>query len=162
MKAVRNLAKGLSTVILSNTEASSAVDHWITQNTALEEFEKEYAWMRPFFVEVAQYNLNTSNFGLRLRVGGGALLSTIDLITDMYMTTQFFNTEGEEGYGRVNAWLIGVTLLLQILVAFAQNSKKLSLFVQETIAILIGFKPALDAYKVGWAQRGRITRPSIP
>ncbi|GMH88099.1 hypothetical protein TL16_g11056 [Triparma laevis f. inornata] len=62
-----NLAKGLSTIILSNTEAAAAVDHWIAQNAALEEFEKEYAWMRPFFAEVAQYNLNTSNFGLRLR-----------------------------------------------------------------------------------------------
>lgn len=36
-----NLAKGLSTIILSNTEASAAVDHWIAQNAALEEFEKE-------------------------------------------------------------------------------------------------------------------------
>ncbi|GMI13858.1 hypothetical protein TrVE_jg10921 [Triparma verrucosa] len=73
-----NLAKGLSAIILTNTEASAAVDHWIAQNPALEEFEKEYEWMRSFFVEVAQYNLNTSNLGLRLRVFGGALLSTID------------------------------------------------------------------------------------
>lgn len=35
-----NLAKGLSTIIPSNTEASAAVDHWIAQNAALEEFEK--------------------------------------------------------------------------------------------------------------------------
>ena len=35
-----NLAKGLSTIILSNTEASATVDHWIAQNPALEEFEK--------------------------------------------------------------------------------------------------------------------------
>lgn len=59
------LAKGLSTIILSNTEASAAVDHWIAQNDVLEELEKEYAWMRPFFVELAQYNLKTSNLGLR-------------------------------------------------------------------------------------------------
>ena len=37
-----NLAKGLSTIILSNTEASSAVYHWIAQNVALEEFEKDH------------------------------------------------------------------------------------------------------------------------
>lgn len=49
------LAKGLSIIILSNTEASAAVDHWIEQNVALEEFEKEHAWMRTFFfIEVAQ------------------------------------------------------------------------------------------------------------
>ncbi|GMH93488.1 hypothetical protein TL16_g12643 [Triparma laevis f. inornata] len=144
-----NLAKDLSTIIISNTKASSAVDHWIAQNAALEEFEKEYAWMRAFFIEIAQRNLNKSNFGLKLRLFGGALLSTIDLVTDIYMTTQFFNTDGQEGYGRVNAWLIGVTLFLQIMVAFVQNSKRPSAFALETIAILTGIKPALDAYKVG-------------
>ena len=48
-----NLGKGMLTIILSNTEASAAVDHWIAQNPALEEFEKEQTWMRPFFVEIA-------------------------------------------------------------------------------------------------------------
>lgn len=60
-----NLAKGLSTIILSNTEASAAVDHWINQNVALEEFEKKCPWIQPFFNEIAQYNLSTSNFGLQ-------------------------------------------------------------------------------------------------
>ena len=81
------MAKGLSTIIISNTEASGAVDHWIAQNVALEEFEKDYAWMRPFFVEITQFNLNTSNFGLKFRVFGGAVLSTVDLTTDVYITT---------------------------------------------------------------------------
>ena len=87
-----NLAKGLSTITLTNTEGSAAVDHWISQNTAMEEFEKECPWMRPFFTELAQYNLNTSNLGLKLRVTSGALLSIDDLITDIYITTVFFNT----------------------------------------------------------------------
>ena len=144
-----NLGKGLSTIILSNTEASAAVDHWIAQNAPLEEFEKEYEWMRSFFVEIAQYNLNTNNLGLRLRVFGGAVLSTVDLTTDVYMTYQFFNTEGEEGYGRTNALLIGLTMFIQILISYAQNSKAMKHFFQDTVCILIGFKPALDAYKVG-------------
>ncbi|GMH78487.1 hypothetical protein TrST_g4778 [Triparma strigata] len=144
-----NLAKGLSTIILTNTEASAAVDHWIAQNAALEEFEKDYEWMRSFFVEVAQYNLTTSNFGLRLRVFAGALLSTIDLVTDVYMTIKFFNTDGQEGYGKINAWLIGLTMFCQILIGYANNSKKPSHLVKDALAILVGFKPALDAYRVG-------------
>ncbi|GMH71579.1 hypothetical protein TL16_g05691 [Triparma laevis f. inornata] len=47
------LAKGLSTIILSNTEVSAAVDHWIAQNVALEEFEREYLWTRPLLIEIA-------------------------------------------------------------------------------------------------------------
>jgi len=142
------LARGLSTIILSNTEASAAVDHWIAQNAALEEFEKDHEWMRSFFVEIAQYNLNTSNLGLRLRVFGGALLSTVDLVTDVYMTVQFFNTPGEEGYGKTNAVLIGLTLFIQLIVAYSQNSTSKHFF-QDAFFILTGFKPALDAYRVG-------------
>ncbi|GMH80369.1 hypothetical protein TL16_g08518 [Triparma laevis f. inornata] len=140
-----NLAKGLSTIILTNTEASAAVDHWISQNAALEELEKQHAWMRPSFTELAQFSLNTSNFGLYLRVFGGALLSMFDLITDIYMTYLFFNTDGQEFYGQVNAWLIGLTIFLQILLSNFQNTKK-SNFLRDA---LYGFRPALDAYRVG-------------
>ncbi|GMI00639.1 hypothetical protein TrST_g8799 [Triparma strigata] len=144
-----NLAKGLSTIILSTTEASAAVDHWIGQNSALEEFEKDHEWIRSFFVEIAQHNLNTSNLGLRLRVFGGALLSTVDLVTDIYMTYQFFNTESEEEYGKTNAILISLTVILQIICAYVQNFKSTKHFFQDAICTLIGFKPALDAYRVG-------------
>ncbi|GMH81317.1 hypothetical protein TL16_g08891 [Triparma laevis f. inornata] len=65
-----NLEKGLSTIILSNTEVSASVDHWIAQNAAL------------------------------------------------------------------------------LLLAYTQNSKKLSLLAQDTFCILVGFKPALDAHRV--------------
>lgn len=149
-----SLAKGLWTIILTNTEAKSAVDHWIAQNLALEEFEKECPWMRSFFVELAQYNLNTSNFGLKLRVFGGALLSTVDLITDVYMTVQFFNTDGQEHFGRTNAWLIGLTILFQIVLAYAQNSKNFPHFLQDTLAILFGFKLALDAFRASSGAEG--------
>ncbi|GMH71838.1 hypothetical protein TL16_g05760 [Triparma laevis f. inornata] len=144
-----NLANCLSTIVLSNTEATAAVDHWIAQNAALEEFEKKNEWMRPFFAEVAQYNLKTSNLGLRLRVFGGALLSMIDLVTDIYMTVQFFNTDEQEQYGRINAWLISLTIFIQILASYGQNHRKLSYFFQDSVAIMIGFKPTLDAYRVG-------------
>ncbi|GMH82328.1 hypothetical protein TrST_g12551 [Triparma strigata] len=157
-----NLAKGFSTIILSNTEALAAVDHWISQNVALEELEKEYPWTRSFFVEIAQFNLNTSNFGLKLRVFGGALLSTVDLITEVYMTVKFFNTEGQEGYGRINAWIIGLTILTQMLISYANNSKKLGYFVKDALAVLVGFKPALDAFRVGSGAEQGEDQPMSP
>lgn len=144
-----NLAMGLSTIILTNTEAAAAVDHWFAQNVALKELEKQFAWVRPFFVEISQYNLNTSNLGLQLRVFGGAVLSIVDLITDVYMTYQFFNTEAQRGFGVINAWLIGLTMSIQILLSYAQNWKRPAHFLKDAIFILIGFKPALDAHRVG-------------
>lgn len=63
-----NLAKCLSTIVPTCSLASTVVDHWIAQNSAMEEFEKENEWMRPFFIEISQYNLSASNLGLKLRV----------------------------------------------------------------------------------------------
>lgn len=105
--------------------------------------------MSPFFIEVAQYNLKTSNLELRLQVFGGALFSTIDLVTTIYMTVQFLNTTGQEYFRRINAALIYLTMFFQLLLAYTQNSKKLSLLAQDTFCILVGFKPALDAHRVG-------------
>ncbi|GMH88548.1 hypothetical protein TrVE_jg6992 [Triparma verrucosa] len=147
-----NLAKGISLIILSSTEPSAAVDQWIFQNGALQELGREFPWMRPFFVEMAQHNLMTGTLGLKLRVTGGALLSTIDLITDVYMTIVFLSTEGQEGYGRINACLIGTTLLFQIFAAYVQNSQRRSHFFKDALCIICGFKPALDAYRVGSGQ----------
>lgn len=42
-----------------------------------------------------------------------------------------------------------MTMLIQIIVAYARNSKKSILFALDTVAILTGFKLALDAYRVG-------------
>ena len=104
--------------------------------------------MRSFSYEIAQHNLTTSNFGLHLRVFGGAVLSTVDLIIDVYMAVQFYST-GSEGYGTTNVILIGTTMIVQLIAAYGNNSKKLSHFFQDAFCILIGFKPALDAYRVG-------------
>lgn len=70
-----------------------------------------------------------------------------DLITDIYMTYLFFNTDGQEFYGQVNAWLIGLTIFLQILLSYFQNKK--SNFLIDALFTLCGFRPALDAYRVG-------------
>ena len=40
-------------------------------------------------------------------------------------------------------------MLFQILVGYANNSKNLSHFLKDALAISVGFKPALDAYRVG-------------
>lgn len=43
----------------------------------------------------------------------------IDLITDVWMTVQFFNTEDQEHFGRINAWRIGLTIFMQLTVSYA-------------------------------------------
>lgn len=100
-----NLAKGLLTIILSNTEVATAVDHWINQNFALADFEKENDWMRLFFTNLAQFNLNTHTFGLKLRVFAGAFLSIIDVASDVYMAVYFSTPRVKRDSGRKTRFL---------------------------------------------------------
>jgi hypothetical protein len=143
------LAKGLITIILSNTTSETAVDHWINQNSALGEFEAIYPWSRPFFIELSQHSLNTSNFGVVMRVSVGAALSTVDLASDLYVTYTFLNSDALLGYGQLNASLIGLTMGLQIFVAYGQNKTKLREFLKDVVIIASGLKPAYDAFKIG-------------
>jgi hypothetical protein len=143
------LAKGLITIILSNTLPESSVDHWFNQNPILGEFEAAYPWSRPFFVEIAQYNLNTSNLGVVMRVSVGAVLSTVDLVSDVIVTYRFLITPALVGYGHMNVTLIGLTMGTQVVLAYAQHSSKLSLFLKESAIVLLGLKPAWDAYLIG-------------
>ena len=125
------------------------MDHWISQNASLGELEAAHPWTRLMFIELAQYGLNTSNFGLVLRASVGAILSTVDLASDVYITALFFTTPGLEGYGRTKAVFIGLTMLLQIIVAYIQNCSKRSTFLKEALSILTGLKPAADSWKIG-------------
>jgi hypothetical protein len=111
--------------------------------------EAIHPWTRPFFIELAQYSLSTSNFGLILRVCSGAGLSSVDLASDVFITYLFLTTEGMEEYGQMNAAIIGVTLGIQILIAHVQNNGKFGLFLKESLIIILGLKPAYDAWRVG-------------
>ena len=121
------------------------MDHWISQNASLGELEAAHPWTRLMFIELAQYGLNTSNFGPVLRASVGAILSTVDLASDVYITALFFTTR---------VWanklvFIGLTMLLQIIVAYIQNCSKRSTFLKEALSILTGLKPAADSWKIG-------------
>jgi hypothetical protein len=143
------LAKGFVTIVLSNTEAKTAVDHWVNQNSCVREFVTVYPWSRSFFVEVAQCNLLDSNMGVVARVTVGATLSTVDLASDVYMTNLFLSTKGMVGYGKTNATILGVTMGIQMIVSCVQNQGKPRAFLKDAAIISVGAKPAYDAWKVG-------------
>jgi hypothetical protein len=65
------------------------------------------------------------------------------------MTYLFLNQVGMEGYGQTNATLIGLTMGIQMILAFIQNSSEPFRFLRECLVILTGFKPAYDAWRVG-------------
>ena len=87
-------------------------------------------------------------WGLKLRVFVGAALSTLDWVTDIYITYTFWK-DGKEIFYKSSAAMLGTSMLLILLTVLAQNWKLgMNRVLLETIPVVVGLKPAVDAYRV--------------
>ena len=81
----------------------------------------------------------------------GAKLSLLDIITDIYMIYQFLTSkeEGQAIFGFINAGMVATSMLIQLVLVFAQNHKKgMKKVASEALTVLLFIKPAVDAFRV--------------
>jgi hypothetical protein len=88
-----------------------------------------------------------------MRVTVGAMTSMADLLTDVYVTYMFWSDK-KIGYFKASLTSLAVSIGIQMLLVWAQN-KKLGMkrVLKEWFPILIGFKPAVDAYRVATGEK---------
>ena len=87
-------------------------------------------------------------WGLKLRVFVGAALSTVDLISDVFITYTFWKY-GKEAFFKYSATMLGASVLIMCIIILLQNRKlgwKRQML--EMIPVLCGLKPAVDAFRV--------------
>ncbi|GMH71425.1 hypothetical protein TL16_g05648 [Triparma laevis f. inornata] len=83
-----------------------------------------------------------------VRLFGGALLSTFDLITDIYMIWTYFAT-GEDGFAIAILIFLPSNIFLQLAIVFFQNRKQTkSRLYKEMMYVVTITKPGMDAYRV--------------
>jgi hypothetical protein len=90
---------------------------------------------------------------LKARVTVGAVTSMADLLTDVYVTYMFWS-DGKEGYFKASLASLLVSVGFQLFMVWT-NNKKLGMkrVLREWFPILLGYKPALDAYKVAKGEK---------
>jgi hypothetical protein len=142
------IGSALKMITVQTATAKHAVDEWAHQYTEVQEVMREYKWFRPMIETIAVDLFKNSKIGLKARVIFGAVTSMTDLLTDVYVTYRFFSDE-KYGYFKASLASLAVSIGLQMLCVWAQN-KKLGLkrVLREWIPILLGYKPAVDAYRV--------------
>jgi hypothetical protein len=93
---------------------------------------------------------------MKMRVTVGAFTSMSDLLTDIYVTYTFA-MDGKGGYFKASLASLIASMGLQMLIVWAQN-KKLGMkrVLREWLPILLGYKPAVDAYKVATGEKQEI------
>jgi hypothetical protein len=97
---------------------------------------------------VAQRLLESVSWGLKMRLYTGAGLSTLDLITDLYMIYTYATT-GQQGTAVSLSIMVGIGLFVQVLVVWAQNRKGPRInTAKEVLVVLTGLAPGIHAMRV--------------
>jgi hypothetical protein len=142
------IGSALKMITVQTLTAKHAVDEWAHQYTEVQEVMREYKWFRPMIETIAVDLFKNSKIGLKARVIFGAVTSMTDLLTDVYVTYKFLSDK-KYGYFKASLASLVASIGLQMVCVWGQN-KKLGMrrVLREWFPILIGFKPAVDAYRV--------------
>ena len=128
--------------------ALAGLYQWKNQNRSMVELFERYGWVESMMLEVSQEAMNTAPWGLMWRVGTGATLSVVDLITDAVVIVGYMGKEETRGYGYSLLGMLVASMVLQLLIVFLQNRKKPWAMAKEMLVVLTGFKSAWDAWSV--------------
>jgi hypothetical protein len=98
---------------------------------------------------IAQRLLESVSWGLKMRLYTGAGLSTMDLLSDVYMIYTYATTPGQQGTALSLAIMVGLCLLLQLL-GVIMNTRKASkrVMAKEVLIVLSGVAPGIHAMRV--------------
>jgi hypothetical protein len=142
------IGSALKAVTLTTQTAAHAVDEWAHQYPEVQEVMRENVWFRPMVETIAKMLFKNSKLGLKARVIFGAVTSMTDLLTDIYVTYTF-GRDGKGGYFKASLASLMTSVGIQMLFIWFQN-KKLGMrrVLREWFPILLGYKPAVDAYRV--------------
>ena len=83
------------------------------------------------------------------RVSVGAALSMLDAVSDIYVISNYYNTEGLRGQANAMLAMIATNMGLQIVCVLTQYKKKSwKVKVKEVLICLFFLRPAVDVYRV--------------
>ena len=162
----RIIGNNLMPALKSRKVVNAGIDLWMGQNRAINELLDEFPWMRALFQALGQGVVKTAPWGMMWRVTVGAALSTIDLVTDIYITYMFWKERGEKGiFFRCSMMMLIVSVMLMVSITILQHHKRgLKRVSIEVFPVILGLKPAVDAFRVASCakiEEGQIFEPLV-
>ncbi|GMH73477.1 hypothetical protein TrST_g4717 [Triparma strigata] len=141
-------ARGFLFLVKKHTEEEALnllIHHYPCMNSLMEENPEEFKSL----LEIAStFLLRNAKRYANFRLFFGALLSTFDMGTDLFMVFVFFSSN-QNNYAWATLSTIFFNLFMQILITFFQNRKKpLKVILKEMILVVTILKPGVDTYRV--------------
>ena len=103
---------------------------------------------------IARNLLRDSDYGMTLRVGTGALLSTVDAGTDIFVIQRYYK---QSLYSKANTLLAMIlfNMFVQLIIAAGQFKKHTwKVKLKELLITLFFLRPAVDAFRVSTNHKG--------
>jgi len=138
----RKIGRSLMPALKQRKTALAGVHQWKMQNRSMVELFERYDWVESVLLTVAQEVMKTAPWGLMWRVCTGAYLSVLDIVTDVVVIVGYMGKEETRGYGYSLLMMLVGSMVLQLLVVFAQNRKKPWAVAKEMLVVITGLKPA--------------------
>ena len=83
------------------------------------------------------------------RVSVGAALSMLDAVTDIFVISKYYKTEGLRGQANMMLAMLATNMGIQIFIVLGQYKKKSwGVKVKEVLICLFFLRPAVDAFRV--------------
>ena len=144
----KRIGSSLPPALRQRKFAEAGLHQWEVQNPSMIELFVQHGWVRKMLLTISQEILKTAPWGLVWRVTTGSLLSVLDMASDINVVRIYLNTPGQESYAWSLIAMIGTSILLQLVLVYLQNQKKPVQLFKESLVVIVGFKPVLDAYRI--------------
>jgi len=141
-KEARKIGRSLMPALKQRKTAEAGLHQWKMQNQSMVELFERYDWVESMLLEMAQEVMKSAPWGLMWRVCTGAFLSVLDIVTDVVVIVGYMEKEETREYGYSLLTMLVGSMVLQLLVVFAQNQKKPSAMAKEMLVVITGLKPA--------------------
>jgi len=149
LEECRRVGCSLATFLRKRKTGEHAIDAWRLHYVQLDVLFKEVVGFEEFMLVIANNTLRDSIYGMVYRVTVGAVLSTVDAATDIYVISTYY--QSRELYGQANAMLSMLlgNLIIQLILVYSQYRRKTWLVIGKEVLITMSFlRPAVDAYRV--------------
>jgi len=158
----RLIGSKLAMTMATTLTTKHAVEEWSLQFPEVQEAMDENIWIRPMLENITIKLMERVAWGIQMRVFIGAVTSMTDMATDIYVTRNFL-IDGEYEYFHASLASLIASVGLQLICVILQNrGVSWRRVLQESSSVIIGFKPAVDAYRVATSQKqmkGQVVDP---
>jgi hypothetical protein len=147
-KEALTIGRSFALTVFDRQVADAAVDMFINEYPALVVLAKREKFFVAMVATIAQRKIETAPWGLIFKVGTGAVLGVLDVVTDVYAIANF-TLQGKNGYARAVIASVSVSMAFQLLIVYINGKKRgMRHVAKEAMIVLSGFKPAVDALRV--------------